>query len=134
MTSIHYYDDIISMPRPDLKRHSRMPVSDRAAQFKPFAALTGYASVIEEAARITDAEIILDEHEKEAIDKKLRQIYASIGEQPEITLIYFLPDTKKSGGSIQTVKGRVKEINSRKRILLFDSGLEIKFDSIIEIR
>ncbi len=134
MTSIHQYDDIISIPRPDLKRHSRMPISDRAAQFKPFAALTGYASVIEEAARVTDQEIILDESEKAEIDMKLRSIRDNIQRHPEITLVYFLPDAKKSGGSIQTVSGIVSAVDIRENNLILDSGSKISFDSIIEIQ
>ena len=134
MTGIHQYDDIIDLPHPELKRHSRMPVSERAAQFKPFAALTGYNAVIEEAARYTDEEVFLDESEKARINKKLRIISRNEGKHPEIIITFFTPDPPKPGGSLQTVRDKVKKIDTYKNKLILMDGREIKFDSIIGIR
>ena len=93
------YDDIIRLSRPVSEKHPRMSMTDRAAQFSPFAALTGYDAAVQETARRTDARIELDEDAKEEIDRRLRQLQPG---EP-VTVTYFRPDDRKAGGAYLTV-------------------------------
>ena len=100
------YEDIINLPHPVSKRHKPMPVEDQAAQFAPFAALTGHQAAIEEAARVTDMRMELDEEMKEQLNVKLQKIVSEPGQR--IQLVYYVPDGRKSGGSYKTKIGIVK--------------------------
>ena len=133
MKSIHDYSDIINMPRPDPKRHLRMPISDRAAQFSPFAALTGFSGVIDEVGRNTEEKIILDEKEKDRINRILTLLKSEITRKPVIKITAFVPDAKKEGGSYQTFKGGLLKIDEFKRNLILTNGLKLNFDDIIRI-
>jgi hypothetical protein len=110
-----------------------MTVIDRAAQFSPFAALTGYDDAVKEAARRTDERIELDEYMKEALSNRLQIIARHMKEQPEITITYFQSDKKKSGGTYITATGSVKKIDEYKRIVVMDDGMTISIDEIISI-
>ena len=101
------YGDIIRLPHHVSSVHPHMPVSDRAAQFAPFAALTGYGDVIKETARQTDARPELSEDEKEALDYKIQLACGLPGDKPEITITCFVPDEKKSGGAYHIASGRI---------------------------
>lgn len=94
----HQYDDIIDLPHPVSPRHPQMPHADRAAQFSPFAALTGHEAAIQETARLTDAFVELDEDRKEELDEQLRLIRDNQTQRPEIEATCFRPDRKKAGG------------------------------------
>ena len=126
----HRYDDMLDLPHPVSRVHPPMPVRDRAAQFAPFAALTGHSAAIRETQRLTDRRIELSECELEQLDQKLQQLIAVIEEEPEITITYFSPDEKKSGGSYRTVTGIVKGLNQYKRRILLDNGDAILIDQI----
>ena len=95
------YDDIIDLPRPK-SRHEPMPMSDRAAQFSPFATLTGYGDAIDETARLTDVRIELSEEERAELDYK--QQYLSTLDAPTVSVTYFVPDERKSGGAYVTAR------------------------------
>ena len=102
---------MINLPHPVSKVHPQMPIAERAAQFSPFAALTGYGDAVKETARLTDAKIELDEDAKEILDEKLKQIREQIEEHPEIEITYFQPDERKKGGSYITITGiSIKDI------------------------
>lgn len=133
MNSIHDYSDIINLPRPEPKYHVRMPLSDRAAQFAPFAALTGFYDVIEETGRTTDSQILLDDLEKEKLNKKLTRLRNEINLHPEVNIRYFVPDKKKNGGSYKDYSGSVRKIDPYESCILLTSGVKIKFDDIINI-
>ena len=133
MKSIHDYSDIINMPRPEPKRHLRMPLQDRAAQFSPFAALTGFSGVIDEIGRVTEEKIILDEKEKDRINRILISLRSEISQKPLIKITSFIPDTKKEGGSYQTYKGRLLKIDEFEGYLILTNHLKINFDDIISI-
>ena len=133
LSDIHHYDDIIDMPRPDIKRHTRMPLSDRAAQFKPFAALTGYSDVIREISRFTEPGVILDEQEKSVINRKLLIIKDNLAKHPEVEITFFLPDTRKQGGSYHSVKERVVKIDDYNDYLILEDGTLINFEAIIHL-
>lgn len=127
------YDDIINLPHYVSSERPHMPRSARAAQFAPFAALTGYDDEIKETARFTDSKADIDEYVKEDINKILVSLKEKISEQPEAKITYFLPDEKKSGGKYITVKDKVKKIDEFTRTVFLLGGKEISIDDIYEI-
>ena len=124
------YDDIIDLPRPKSK-HEPMPMSDRAAQFSPFAALTGYGDAIDETARLTDARIELSEEERAELDYK--QQYLSTLDSTMVTVTYFVPDSRKSGGAYVTHTGVLKRVDEVERMMVFNDGVRIPIAEIISI-
>ena len=124
------YDDIINLSHHISETHPQMPVEDRAAQFAPFAALTGYGDAIRETARITDEKIQIDEEQKEILDYKLQILINHSGERPEITVTYFQSDEKKKGGSYRKLTGRLKKIDSYRKILFMEDGTAIPMEDV----
>lgn len=124
------YDDIIDLPRPKSK-HEPMPMSDRAAQFSPFAALTGYGDAIDETARLTDARIELSEEERAELDYK--QQYLSTLDAPTVSVTYFVPDERKSGGAYVTHTGALKRIDEVERAMVFADGTRVDMDEVVGI-
>jgi uncharacterized protein (UPF0248 family) len=110
-----------------------MTIIDRAAQFSPFAALTGYDAAIKETARLTDWRIELDESMQDALNDKLQIIADRLKEHPEIAVSYFQPDAKKSGGAYVTAAGPVKKIDDYERVVVMTDGTAIPIDEIISI-
>lgn len=133
LQNTHKYDDIIDLPRPVCKRSSRMTNYDRAAQFSPFAALTGFDAAIEETARLTDKRIELDEMEKLQLNEVLCEIQEKLDAQPQITATYFTYDERKSGGAYITVQGWVRKIDSYSMTLLLTDGRSIPIREIIAL-
>lgn len=127
------YNDIIHLSHPTSSKHPRMPLSDRAAIFSPFAALTGHSAAIAEAARLTDRKIELDEYSKAALDEKQRYMEEIIDQQPEITVTWFKPDEKKDGGSYVTTTGILKRTENIERVMILIDGTKIPLDDIIGI-
>lgn len=127
------YDDIINLPHHVSATRPHMAVSDRAAQFSPFAALTGYDSAIKETARLTDERIKLDEYVKDALSDRLQIIADRIKEHPEIAITYFQPDVKKNGGAYVTVTSSVKKIDEYKRVVIMSDDTAIPIDEIISM-
>lgn len=127
------YEDIINLPHHVSKTRPQMSMADRAAQFSPFAALTGYDAAIKETGRLTDEKIELDEDTKAALDMKQAYLVEVIDEQPEISITYFLPDTKKSGGEYVTVTGNLKRFDEYERLLILTDGKKIPMDDIADI-
>ena len=106
------YDDIIRLPHPDSSKHPRMSLYDRAAQFSPFAALTGHHAAIAETGRLTDRRVELDEYEMARVDAELQRLQELLSGKPTASITYFVPDERKNGGSYQTVTGSVKRIDA----------------------
>ena len=129
----HRYDDIIDLPHYVSRKHPQMPLLDRAAQFAPFAALTGHEAAIKETARLTEEEIELDENSKELLDLRLQQLQEHLSEQPEVTVTYFCPDEKKAGGAYETVTGAVKKVDAYAGELVFTDGRRIGLGTVIEL-
>lgn len=127
------YEDIINLPHHVSKTRPQMSMLDRAAQFSPFAALTGYDAAIKETGRLTDEKIELDEDTKAALDMKQAYLIEMIDEQPEITIIYFLPDARKVGGAYVTVTGNLKRFDEYARLLILTNGKKIPMDDIADI-
>lgn len=128
----HPYDDIIDLPHHVSERHPQMSMYNRAAQFAPFAALTGHNAAITEAARLTEAEQELSESDAEVLNRKLAYLH-SLDEKPTISVTYFVPDDKKEGGSYHTATGIVKSVETDKGVLQFENGTGIPVIRIKDI-
>ena len=127
------YDDIIDLPHPDSPVHPRMPRLNRAAQFAPFAALTGYGEAIAEAARLTDARIELGDAERAELDQRFARLRAHLKERPTVTLTRFIPDRLKAGGRYEPVTGVIRQLLPESGRLRMEDGTEIDIDDIIGI-
>ena len=127
------YGDIIHLPHHVSSVHPHMPVSDRAAQFAPFAALTVYGDVIKETARQTDEGPDLSEDEKQELNYKIQLACALPGEKPEIVLTYFVPDDKKSGGACHTARGKIRRIDPDAGQIILEDGGRIRLDCVVDI-
>lgn len=127
------YDDIINLPHPTSPQHPRMSAIDRAAQFSPFAALSGHEAAVKETARLTDRRIELTEDKKTELDMKLRLIVEHLPEHPEVSITYFEPDGKKDGGAYKMVTNSIKKIDDTKRAVFLTDGKHISIDDIYEI-
>lgn len=127
------YDDIINLPHHTSETRPKMSMIDRAAQFSPFAALTGHDAALAETARLTDTRIELDDCEKEIINEKLMMISDFSHDAPTVTVTYFKPDEKKFGGAYVDVTGTVKKIDIHSRELVMANGERIPVDEIFDI-
>lgn len=125
------YDDIIDLPHPVSQRHPQMPLADRAAQFSPFAALTGLDAALQETARLTDQRITLDEYEQAELDKALQALREAAPQHPAVQITYFQPDTRKAGGQYVTSVGHVKRIAEYEQQLILTEGTSIPLAEII---
>lgn len=131
--NIHFYDDIIDLPHPVSKSHPQMSQRDRAAQFAPFAALTGHKEAVHETARLTEEKRILDDNKKAILDEHLQAILQRISERPVLRVTYFVPDAMKEGGSYLTECKAIRRIDEVDRVLQFLDGSRIYIDDIYEI-
>lgn len=127
------YDDIIELPHHVSQSRRRMSGLERAAQFSPFAALTGYDAAIVETARLTDTKAQLDDDRKEILNAKLLMLADMISEAPEVSITYFRPDERKEGGEYVTAQGRLKKIDEYTRSIVLTGGEAIAIDSVQEI-
>lgn len=124
------YEDIINIPRHISKTHPEASMADRAARFSPFAAISGYEDMVREAARVTEERIEITDAVKELLNEKLNMIAEFLGEEHEVTITYFEPDKKKSGGAYISITGVVKRIDELKRIVIMKNNKKIKIDDI----
>ena len=129
----HDYDDILHLSRPVSVRHARMSMVDRGAQFSPFAALVGYGQVLQESARLTQAETFLDESSKELLDRKLRFLADHPGRVEQVRFLCYRPDERKSGGSFLWLEGSVKKIDLYRRRVVLADGQEFAIEDIRSI-
>ena len=128
------YDEIMGLPHHVSTTRPQMPMSDRAAQFAPFAALTGYDSAIKETGRLTDERIELDEEALAALDRKYQLLIEALDDAPEVTIIYFRPDERKAGGQYVSATGTVKKVDTFGRRILLQDGTRIPLDSVYDLR
>ena len=128
------YNEIINLPHHVSKTRPQMPMSDRAAQFAPFAALTGYDSAIKETGRLTDERIELDEEALTALDRKYQLLMDALDDTPEVTITYFQPDERKAGGQYVSATGTVKKVDTFGRRILLQDGTRIPLDSVYDLR
>ena len=133
MSEANNYDDIINLPHHVSTVRTHMSLHDRAAQFLPFAALTGYEDAIRETGRITQEQITLSESEIEGLNERLHILSEEAGSHPKICVTYFVPDEKKDGGAYETAEGYVKRIDEYRRILIMEDGRQIPMEDMIEL-
>ncbi|MDO4339880.1 MAG: hypothetical protein Q4C91_17590 [Eubacteriales bacterium] len=135
----HRYDDMLDLPHHQSSTRPHMSMANRAAQFSPFAALTGFDDKVMETARLTDEKIELSDTEKERLDKKLRFLSNHLDEHPTVSVTYFVPDAKKAGGAYTTNTGIVKRIDTVEQKIIFyaenmiSDGWSVSIDTIVEI-
>lgn len=127
------YDDIITLPRHESPRRAKMSLLGRAAQFAPFAALSGYEGEVQETARLTDRCVELDEESLAILNQQLTLLMSAITEQPEVTLTYFEPDEKKSGGAYHSVTGKVRRIDEAGQTIILTDGRNIPLGKVHSI-
>lgn len=127
------YEDILYLPHHRSTKRKQMSLHDRAAQFAPFSALSGYEDAIEETGRLTDEEILLDETTVARLNEQLQYIAAHMGEHISVAVTYFRPDERKSGGTYLTDIGVVKKIDPDSQFLIMESGVSIAMSRIREI-
>ncbi len=127
------YDDILHLPHPTSPKHPRMSRLDRAAQFSPFAALTGYEGAIRETARLTDERVELSDDELAVLDERLRLVLAWGDDPPPVSITWFRPDGRKKGGDYVTTQGRVRRVDELRRVLTLEDGGKIPIDDIVSL-
>lgn len=127
------YADIINLPHHVSKTRPQMSMRDRAAQFSPFAALTGYDAAIRETARLTDEKIDLDENSKAGLDEKLLILVDKLQEKPHVTITYFQKDERKCGGSYEIAEGTIRKVDFYERVIVMEDRIRVRIEDIIEI-
>ena len=127
------YDDIINLPHHVSKNHRQMPMWNRAAQFAPFAALTGYDAVINETARLTDQQVELEDYDNERLNRKYAELIENISEHPVITVSYFKPDKRKGGGAYVSKTGHIKKVDTYEQQMIMEDGTSIPLAAIVDI-
>ena len=127
------YEDIINLPHHVSKTRPQMSMIDRAAQFSPFAALTGYDAAIKETGRLTDEKIEMDEEALNTLNMKFQLLVDSLADEPEITFTYFKPDERKAGGAYIDVTGKVKKVDDFERLIVMQNGTKMPMDDILNI-
>ena len=133
MSKSNKYDKIINLPHHVSSTRPHMSMIDRAAQFSPFAALTGYDAAVKETARLTEQKIELDEYEKAALDQRILLLQEHLKELPEVTITHFVPDERKDGGKYVSITEAVKKIDIyEKQIVLVDKS-KIPIENILSI-
>ena len=129
----HEYDDILNLPHHVSADRPHMPMIDRAAQFSPFAALTGYDAAIVETARLTDTKRELSEEQKSIISRQLRELQARLKTDPSVTVTYYIQDERKAGGAYRAISGTAKKVDEYLGVLEMSNGITIPFDDILRI-
>ena len=128
------YFDIINLPHHVSRNHPQMPMEARAAQFAPFAALTGYDAVIHETARLTDKQVELEEYDNDRLNRIFSELMDSLEKHPMVTVSYFKPDEHKAGGAYMTVSGKLKKIDTYEQIMKMEDGKVIPIGSIMDLQ
>ena len=123
----------MDLPHHVSKTHPPMDMMERAAQFSPFAALTGYEAAAKETGRLTQPRIELDESEKELLDQRIHKLEAAFPKSPTAAFTYFIPDARKEGGTYRTVSGKIRKIDPYRRLIFLESGEQIPMEEIINI-
>lgn len=133
MNETHEYDDIINLEHYVSKKYKPMSREARAAQFAPFAALTGHEAALRETERITENKKIIDENFKSILDEKMVIIQNKIKSEPLVSITYFVQDNKKTGGKYMTITDYIKKIDTYERLIVLKNKAKIRFQDIIDI-
>ncbi len=127
------YADMLHLPHPVSQRHPRMTNRDRAAQFSPFAALTGFDGEIAEAGRLTDGQILPDEAVLAELDRTWQLLKERLPEQPRVQVTWFVPDQRKTGGAYRQFSGRLKKLDEFQRLMIFTDGTVIPAEAVLSL-
>jgi len=127
------YSDIMNLPHHVSKTRPQMALENRAAQFSPFAALTGYDAAISETARVTEEKVELTEDCRMSLDEQLMRIMSKVSERPVVVITYFKADERKDGGSYEVVEGCIRKLNLYERMIVMEDKTEIRMDDIVAI-
>ena len=127
------YDDIINLPHHVSRNHPQMSMRDRAAQFSPFAALTGYEDAVAETGRLTEEKRELSATEQAELNQRLIFLSGHLQDEPEVSIEYFVPDERKAGGAYRTVSGKVKKISVPERLVVLHDGMKIPLGDIVSL-
>ena len=127
------YDEIMGLPHHVSKTRPQMPMTDRAAQFAPFAALTGYDSAIKETGRLTDEKIELGEESLTALNARYQMLMDVLAEGPEVRITYFKPDERKAGGAYVTITGAIRKIDDFEQIIIMQDGTRIPMGDVLSL-
>lgn len=127
------YDDILNLPHHVSSTRPRMSMHDRAAQFSPFSALTGYDDTVRETARLTDEKLEFTADRVNDLNQKITFLKEHAKKRPQITVEYFIPDEKKAGGKYITLSSKFRRIDDYNHNMVFASGEEIPLNDIFEI-
>lgn len=133
MSKSNKYDKIINLPHHVSSTRPHMSMIDRAAQFSPFAALTGYDAAVRETARLTEQKIELDEYEKAALDQRILLLQEHLKELPEVTITHFVPDERKDGGKYVSITEAVKKIDTYEKQIVLVGKSKIPIENILSI-
>ena len=133
MTDDHAYDDIIGQPHYTSRKHQRMSLHNRAAQFAPFAALAGYEEMVGETARLTDRRKGVDEENLLQLDRQIHTLMEKVQDHPEVTLVVFEPDSRKDGGTYRIIRGQVRRIDEVNREIIFMDRSTVKMERVCVI-
>lgn len=127
------YEDMLDLPHHVSSRHPQMSMIDRAAQFSPFAALTGYGDAVREKARLTEQKPELSEEERAELDYKLQMACGFPSGKPQLRITYFVPDQKKAGGAYREINGKIRKIDSSGQKIILEDGTQIPVDCVLDI-
>lgn len=127
------YEVLLSMPHHVSKSRPQMSAHDRAAQFSPFAALTGYDGVLQETGRVTEQRIDLTEEQKAVLDHRIRWLVGQVNSHPAVSITYFVKDVRKEGGAYLTHSGKIRKIQEYERLLVLEDGIQIPIDDILRV-
>ncbi len=127
------YEDMLELPHHISRERPQMAMEERAAQFSPFAALTGYGDAIRETGRLTERQLELEPDVKDRLNEKLRLLMELPSPRSEVSIVYFLPDEKKEGGSYVSVRGRVKKVDENSRQIVLENGGRIPLEAVMEL-
>ena len=127
------YRKLWDMPRPVSQKHPPMRMADRAAQFSPFQALSGYGDAVTEAGRQTEGETVISEDQSVMIDQQLQRIAERLPEKTWVSAVCYRPDAKKDGGEYRTIHGCVVQLTQYPDTLVFDDGTQVRIDSLIDL-
>ena len=128
------YDDIINLPHHQSSKRQHMSNHQRAAQFAPFAALTGYDAAIDETARLTDKKLELSDEQADYLNAQIQRIIENIADKPQVEITYFVPDNRKSGGEYVTATGCVRRVDDHNREIVFADGMTVGIDDVYSIK
>lgn len=128
------YDDILELPHPVSDKHPPMPMADRAAQFAPFAALTGHDAVLRETERLTDSPVELTDSRRSELDAQLISLSQELDRMPKVAITHFVPDTRKSGGAYIRTVGCIRRVDAVARAVIMADGSGIDMDFVTDIQ